>query len=512
MTVARRALVSLGLALLVVACGRGRSPAPAPSPVDTLATVPRPAVTDTAERERTPQPQPVSPAPDSAARAAPAAAGPSNKRCLLDLENTLETRMFTRSDSGNRNRVTFLGGGLYGRCRGQNITIIADSAESYEVGNLHILVGNVRYREPKASINAQRVTYYRNDERLVFETDVRAEMPASGGTMVGPRAEYFRQVTGLRPRERMVATGRPTLTVVEKDSLGRPQPPVTMNANTIVAEGDSTFFGSGQVTIVRTDLIARGDSVMMDGTKKFSRLMRKPIIESKGQQPYTLRGRVIDMYGAAKAVDRVLALDSATAESKDLKLASDTIDLRVKSSKLDRAFAFGPGGATATTPGRTVVADSLDVLMPNQRVREMRAVGKAYVESDPDSTKIKSDERDWLRGDTVVATFDSLATNDTTSRPPMRTVVATGQASALYQVAPQRGDTTRARPAPGKPGINYTRGRIIRLDFAKGEVETVTVTDKASGVYLEPGADSSAARRTPAPVRMPPPRRPPRGQ
>jgi lipopolysaccharide export system protein LptA len=508
MTARRRALGSLGLALLATACGRGRPPAPPPSPVDTLATVQRPAVTDTTERERAPQPQPVTTAVDSAARKPPAP-GASNKRCLLDLENTPETRMFTRADSGNRNRVTFLGGGLFGKCRGQDITIIADSAESYEVGQLHILVGNVHYKEPKAAINAQRVTYYRADERLVFENNVLAEMPNSGGTMAGPRAEYFRQVTGLRARERLVATGRPTLTVIEKDSLGRPQPPVTMNANTIVADGDSTFFGSGQVMIVRTDLIARGDSVMMDGKKKYSRLLRQPIIESKGSQPYTLRGRVIDMYGGAKAVDRVIALDSATAVSKDLELASDTIDLRVKSNKLERAFAFGPAGATATTPGRTVIADSLDVLMPDQRVREMRAIGKAYVESDPDSTKIKSDERDWLRGDTVIATFDSLAANDTTSRPPMRTVIATGKASALYQVPPQRGDTTKARPAPGKPGINYTRGRIIRLDFAKGEVETVTVTDKASGVYLEPGADSTSVRR--APIRAAPPRRPPRG-
>jgi hypothetical protein len=90
----------------------------------------------------------------------------------------------------------------------------------------------------------------------------------------------------------------------------------------------------------------------------------------------------------------------------------------------------------------------------------------------------------------------------------MRRVLATGQASAFYQVPPERGDTARGRPAPARPGISYTRGRVIVLDFEKGEVATVTVTDQASGVYLEPAADSAAARR--APVRAAP-RRPPRG-
>src|SRR5690606_22557703 len=140
-------------------------------------------------------------------------------------------------------------------------------------------------------------------------------------------------------------------------------------------------------------------------------------------------GRVIDMFARNKQVERVLAMDSATAVSKELTLASDTIDLRVKENRLQRAFAFGPGAASAVSPERTIIADSHDVRMPDQKIRELYAVRAAYAETDTDSTKVKSVERDWLRGDTIVARFASVATGDTTSRPRIRDLLASGNAS-----------------------------------------------------------------------------------
>jgi hypothetical protein len=225
--------------------------------------------------------------------------------------------------------------------------------------------------------------------------------------------------------------------------------------------------------------------------------MKGPVIESRGKRPYTLRGRVIDMYGAAREVERVVAIDSASAVSEDLTLRADTIDLRVAERELQRAFAFGTTGARATTPQRDLLADSLDILMPDQRLREIRAIGKAYAESDPDSMKVRSNERDWMRGDTVLAFFDTLPPADTTSQPELRELAASGQASALYQVPSERGDLAR-------PGINYVRGRVIRLFFVEGEVDRVTVVDSASGVYLEPANDTAAVRPAPAPAPRPP--------
>jgi hypothetical protein len=128
--------------------------------------------------------------------------------------------------------------------------------------------------------------------------------------------------------------------------------------------------------------------------------------------------------------------------------------------------------------------------MPDQRIRELHAVRRAVARSIPDSTKIASKERDFLAGDTIVARFDTLAAaRDTTKNPPVKQIVAAGNASSLYQIASSEGRTAT-------PGINYVKGRRITVDFDSSQVQTVTVTDSATGVYLEPGDSTSDSTRT----------------
>lgn len=497
--------VSLGIVLLAAACGRG---------------APRPSTTP----ERAPQqPPPVAAAPDTArvapdtARApialppAPPAATDSARRagqpeaparrCLLDLLNTPETRLLIITDPISGKRTTYFGAGVIGVCRGQNMRITADSAESYEQNGLHFLIGNVKYREDRASLDADRLTYYQADERLVAEGNVVVVMKDSS-SMVGPRAEYFRAVRPLRSASRIVSTGRPTLHMYETDSAGKRQDdPVQLVANTIIGEGETLYVAVGQVQLDRTDLRATGDSAVLDNVRQFSRLMMKPVVESKGSQPFTLKGRVIDVFGRTRRLDRILSVDSASAVSKDLTLTADTVDLRVADNKLQRAFAFGSGPdlATAVTKERTIVAESLHVHMPEQRIRELHAVGSAYAESDADTNKVKTEERDWLRGDTIVAQFDSVAKGDTTSQPAIRELVASGAASSFYQIPSNSGQKE-------KPGLNYVRGGIIRIDFSERDVQTVTVENQAAGLYLEATKDSTATAR-PGTRRPRPPQR-----
>lgn len=490
--------LALGLATLAViaACSRGgrRSPAPAaPAPAATPDSA-KVALPDTlaippvipADSARTPA--------DSAKPAEPEKPG---ERCILDLENTPETRTQFIKDPISGKYTSYVGGGVVGHCRDQDITIIADSAETYDQNQLYYLLGNVKYREKRVSLDADKLTYFRADERLLAEGNVRT-VTQDSSTMTGSRAEYMRAVRGIRLLPRMTATNRPTLQMFDKDSLGMKKgEPVILIADNIIADGDSLFTAWGRVELDRSDIKARGDSAFLDNTSQFSRLMKGPFIESKGQDTFTLKGRVIDLFGRTREVERILAIDSATAVSQDLTLTSDTIDLRVRENKLQRAVAFGPGGATAVSTDRTIVADSLDVLMPDQRIRELHAVGKAFAESDPDTSKISTSYRDWLRGDTIVARFDSLAASDTSSKPVIRELLASGAASSYYQIPNGNGEKD-------KPGVNYARGREIRVDFLESEVSTVTVIDQASGVYLEPQANDTSTVK-------PPPRRTPQG-
>jgi lipopolysaccharide export system protein LptA len=376
------------------------------------------------------------------------------------------------------NTVVYLGRGVRAYCIGQGNNLTADSAEYYQSQGRLYLVGNVHYTEPRATVTSNTMTYYQADNHLHAEGNVVA-VTSNGSVLRGPSADYYR-VTPARPLTRLFAPGRPTVTLVQKDTTGRGRPPDTAHviANQITMEGDSLVYAAGKVQITRPDLQANGDSAFLDSGRDFARLMREPQVQGKGQRQFTLTGEVIDVYSRNRQVERVVATPKGHALSQDLELVADSIDLRVQGNQLQRAVAWGTTRARAVSPDREIIADSIDALMPQQRVREVRAVRGAYAESNPDSG-IVSTQRDWMRGDTIIAHFDSLAPGDTTSKPKIREIVADGHAQSFYQMKSSNG------PA-NKPSINYVTGRIIDILFEERKVATVTVTDQASGVMVEP--------------------------
>jgi len=384
----------------------------------------------------------------------------------------------------------FVGGGVVAKCHGQDVTLVADSAELYDTIKLYYLFGNVHYRESRVNIDADRVTYFLSEERILAEQNVRATMP-SGSSMLGPQAEYLRPVAPIRKIATLNAVQRPTFTLIQKDSTGKQLDPATLLADRVSVVDDTVYYAGGNVEITRPDLHATSDSAYMNETRQYARLLRRPQIEGrdeKKERQFTLRGRAIDLFSKNRQLERVLSVDSAQAVSGDLDLRSDSIDLRIMDNKLSRAQSWGPSGAFAVSPERTITADSLDVLMPNQRVKEVHAINDAYAETLPDSTKVKSTQRDWLRGDTIVASFDSALTADTTSKPRIRELFANGNASSFYQIPSNKGVTE-------PPSINYVRGRVITVSFANEEVQSVLVEDQAAGIFAEP--DTTGTKQKP---------------
>ena len=409
------------------------------------------------------------------------------RRCQLNFTNTPTTRPFLVKDAATNRYNTFIGGGIVAKCAGQDVTLYADSAEFYDTIKLYYLFGNVRYREPRVNIDADRVTYFLQEERILAEQNVRATLP-SGSSMTGPQAEYLRPVAPIRQVAQLKTILRPTFKLVQKDSTGKPSDPATLLADRVTVVDDSAYYAGGDVDITRPDLHATSDSAYMAEVRQYARLIRRPQIEGKGERKFTLRGRAIDLFSKNRLVERVLSVDSAQAVSGDLDLRSDSIDLRVTDNKLTRAYAWGPTRAKAVSPDRTIIADSLDVQMPNQRVSEVHAIGNAFAETVPDSTKLKSDQRDWLKGDTIIAAFDSALKSDTSSRPRIKSLVANSNASSFYQIPSNKG------PAE-KPSLNYVRGKTITVSFVAQDVQSVIVDEQAAGVFLEPVTDSTAAAR-----------------
>jgi lipopolysaccharide export system protein LptA len=423
-----------------------------------------------------------------------AAGQPASGRCVLVFpQGQNGPANLVKQPSGNYN--AFIGRGVFARCEGQNVTLRADSAEYYQDVGVVYLIGSVRYEEPRVTMTSRRATYYQNDERVLAEGDVVTTMP-SGTVMRGPRMDYYRAIPGIRARSRMIATGRPRTELVQMDSLGRPQEPVDIVANTVVTEADSLVYASGKVEISRPDVRATSDSAFLDSGREYGRLIRNPVIRGQGERPFELRGRVIELFSRNRLLQRVLASGDGRATSEDIDLASDTIDMRLGSDrKLEVAYAWGASRAHATSPSSEIVADSIEILMPGQRVREVRAIGGAVAHGTPDSTRVRTTERDWLRGEAIVAYFDTTAAtapaSDTAARRArIERLVATGSASAFYHVAPQNPNATCS-------GINYARGREIVVHFADGQARTVLVREKAVGIYLDPlpvpAPDSAAA-------------------
>lgn len=424
----------------------------------------------------------------------------TGRDCVLDFaDSPPETRLlYSRLPDSTAN--TFIGGGFIGRCQGENNRISADSAEQFESAGIVNLYGNVVYEEPnKLRVTAAHAIYLTREGRLFADGGVVATQLATGSTFSGPNIEYYRVMPG-RPAAKLVAPNRPTARLIEKDSTGTPGQPTIVIADRFEDLGDTLLLGWGDVIITREKIIGRSDSLAYNKITQLARLVRTARIRSTDtSQAFTLNGDTIDLFTTDKKLDRVFALHSATATNKDLVINAERIDLRLKEQKIDEAYAFGSGRARAKTPQQDVEADSMRIVLTDQRPREVRAIGSAVAKGVPDTLKIKSADRDMLRGDSLFAYFDTAqAPADTSRQTRIKEIRAFGNASSLFQIASKGGPT-----AP--PALNYVRGQRIFVQFDTGSVRDVRVDSSASGLYLEPAADSLAdSTAKPPPARKPP--------
>ena len=421
-------------------------------------------------------------------------------RCQFTFDNTPTTSLST-SQLPSKQYNSFLGQGVVARCASQGIVLKSDSLEVYGDEGRYYFIGHVDYREPRLKLKSEQLTYFQRDERILAVTNVDAQLP-SGSSIKGPSLEFFRPIPKIRPQQQGVGIGRPTMSIIDKDAQGKPQPPVKLTGNTIWLKGDSIVASSGDVVIVRPELTANGDSLFLDSGAGLLRLMRNPRVVGTKGRPFTLTGETIDLLTHRKKLERVLAKNRGVAVSEDLTLRSDTIDLRVSDDLLQRAIVWGKSRAFATSPSQTISADSIDVVMPAQRVREMHAVRGASALGLPDTAKFRlaADDRfDRLTGDTIVALFDSIPARDTVTKPRIRELIAISNATSYQHLAPQ--DTSLRLPA-----LNYVCGKRIIVAFDSAKVSKVKVEDSdppCGGVYLDPKPDSTLKKAGTAPPGVP---------
>jgi hypothetical protein len=133
-------------------------------------------------------------------------------------------------------------------------------------------------------------------------------------------------------------------------------------------------------------------------------------------------------------------------------------------------------------------ADSLALDTPGQQLKEVRGFGTAWLGGTIDA---RTKQRDWMRGDTVVAQFVQRDSAGIRRAALNRIVARKGAQSFHLDPDPKH---------PDRPAINYARGDVIVMTMksgVQGGVDRVDVRGQVDGVQLE--AADAPARDTLAP-------------
>lgn len=401
--------------------------------------------------------------------AGPLAAQERARACRMELDSAGVQRSIERGPGVHH---LFWSGGVYAHCRGQATTIRADSVAWYADIERVDMVGKVAFQDSLVHLDAARASYFMADERFEAFGDVKLVNRRTRTTLTGPQLSYYRRA-GVRDTSELYATQRPRVDYrAERDSAGAE--PYVIVADRIRFRGNNVAWAGGAVTVDRSDFATRSDSAFLDLDGGTGELIGHGEVKGRSGSGYELRGRTVEYRMVERQLTWVQARELAEATSTDWRLASDTIEFDLADRKIQGGRAWGKTRkpqASSTT--YILLADSLALDAPGQRLRQVRGYREARATSLADTTR---GQPDWMSGDTLVAQFDSTAASAST----LSRMTATGNARAYYQVA----DPAR----PGPSGITYSRGKRIVARFTPVGLERVDVTGAGDGVYLEPAA------------------------
>jgi hypothetical protein len=265
-------------------------------------------------------------------------------------------------------------------------------------------------------------------------------------------------------------------------------------ADRVRIKGDERIWAGGTVTVDRSDFAARGDSLRLDtGPANDGTLLgKRPTMHGIGADSFDLAGRRLDFRLKNRELEHVIAKGDAKAVNQDWTLVADTIVHDLAKRKLEHTEAWGDSiRPHATSAKYEIRADSMVLDSPGQHLREARAFGKAWLGGEVDSV---TKERDWLTGDTVVASFEPRDSAGSTKSVLTR-LVARGSARS-YHLDPDE------KHKGGRPSINYARGNEIVITMKRDgsdKVDLVEVRGAADGVQLAPSTEKPKAKAPGAP-------------
>lgn len=265
-----------------------------------------------------------------------------------------------------------------------------------QVAQVVTLVGGVYFEDASRSLTSDRAVYNNATGVLHATGEVVFVDREEGTTLSGPELEYFR-ATETRQEALVNAFGRPRLTM-QRLALGPEAPesvqpeepadtagmPLTIDADRMTIVGNNDLTAIGNVVIQDDDIRAVADEAEQRGTEETLELRGSAAIHS---QEYSLSGEVIFATVPEGEIREVEARGDAQLVGEDLDVDAPRIDLTFAESLLQRSVARGDSMAApgvqpiASSPTFRLQADSIDAVLPGQRLEMVVAVGNARGES-----------------------------------------------------------------------------------------------------------------------------------
>jgi lipopolysaccharide export system protein LptA len=403
-------------------------------------------------------------------------------------------------------------------CTG-GVVLEADSAVMNRSASTLEMVGQVLYRDGEQQLTADWANYLGATEDLFARGSVVLTNLADGSVMTGETFEY-RRPTETRPEARMIMTGgRPHARIEPTDPEAEDALPLLVWARRLEMEGEDVFVARLDVDFERGDMRGHADMVRFDQAAGRTVLTGAAHVET---DEYRLEGNRIDADMQGDTLREVRAEQNGRLITEELTLLGDRIRIGFQEGQAERVEAWNPlavarrdtaadgdeDAPTQPVPRRAVAisadfqlrADSIDARSEEGRLREVRAVGRAYGEREADSLSVHLPDavaRDWIQGDTITGYFvyeppdldGEAATTDFASdeEPAGRTVLerievigGSSHALSLYR--------SEASDGGGPPSVNFMRATRITLFMADGEVSRVEADGPIEGLHLDPAS------------------------
>jgi lipopolysaccharide export system protein LptA len=426
--------------------------------------------------------------------------------------------------------------------------VSADSLRFFESTQLRELFGNVAFENADISLRARNAQYNSREGRITAQGNVRLLRKADGSSITGENLELL-QKSALRPEEQLTVTGgRPHLVMHPKAREGAPPDsaqPFEVDAERIFLQGEN-MQARGNAELRRGELRGSGNEV------QYFVEQGQLLLQGEGSvttESYDLTGGRILLQMPNDQIRSVTAREGASLKGERLNFSAQRIHFEVNDGVIDLLVGGLDQGSAPTdsVPMRplaesddfTISGDSVEINAPNGALETVLAVGRAHATSTASDVEVSVGpelvREDWIRGDTILATFapverDSTALDHTmpdTTRADqpeveLQRLRARGRSRAFYRMpvrdtaAVAAPDTTSAVPdsTAACVAFHHVTGQSITIFLEKGSVTTMRVVGDVAGQHWDPPC---AARTAPPPTIAPaadapvPPAPPPAG-